>query len=108
MTYSPVLVRGRTCRTSEASLCRRNPRIDPLLDVRQNNFLVDVVEQIVEVPLVELQRLVGRASHVVEALAAAGLGRLVERAMQDKHGEGDQAKLLLQPLVGAHHLRDSV
>jgi hypothetical protein len=85
-----------------------NALIDPLLDVRQNDVLVDIVEQVVKVALVELERLVGRAGHLVKALATARLGGLVERAMPDKHGNGERPKLRLQPLVGAHHLRDGL
>jgi hypothetical protein len=83
-------------------------RIDPTLDVRQNDFFIDIVEQVVKVPLIEFQCLVGRASQVVKPLATTRLGGLVERAMQDEHRKGDQPKLLLQPLVGAHHLRDGL
>src|SRR5215831_13499937 len=39
--------------------------VDPGLDVRHDDFLVDVVQKIVVVALVELQRLVLRAGHVV-------------------------------------------
>jgi len=78
-----------------------------MLDVGHHDFLVEVIEQVVKVTRIELERLVGRAGHVVKVLAAARLGGLVERAVQDEHGQGDQRELLLQPLVGAYHHRDA-
>ena len=48
-------------------------------------FLADVVEQIVVVPFVELQRLILGAGVVVELLAAARFRRLVDGAVHDEH-----------------------
>jgi hypothetical protein len=42
--------------------------VNPAPDVRHDDFLVDVVEQIVSVPGVELQHLVGGTRRVVEEL----------------------------------------
>ena len=58
-----------------------------------------------EVSFVQLQRLVGRTSVVVEALAAAWLRRCVSRAMEDEHRQRHERKLLFEPLVGPNHLR---
>src|SRR5437867_7532200 len=60
------------------------------------------------VPLVELQRLVLRARCAEEVLAAAGLRGHVQGAVQNEYWERDQRKRLLQPLVGADHLRQGL
>src|SRR6266508_1494278 len=88
---------------SEASSGRRNAHIDPLPDVREDDFLVDIAEQVVKMPLIEFQCLVGRAGHVIKVLAAAGPGDLVICAVHDQHRQGDLREPLLQPLVAAQH-----
>ena len=88
-------------------LCLVNMRVDPLLNVGHHDFFVDIVEQIVVMALVELQRLVGCAGLVVEFLTSAGLGDLVLGAMEDEHGDRDPSKpAVLQSLVAAQHRRE--
>src|SRR6266567_2965447 len=53
-----------------SSLCGRNARSDPRIDVRNDDVLVEIVEQVVDVAVVQLQRLIGRSGGVVEELAA--------------------------------------
>src|SRR5260370_541303 len=86
------------------SSCRRKPRANPVENVAHDALLADVVERVVVVAVVELQRLVARAGRVEEELAAARLRGLVARAVDDQKQPLDERKLFLQPLVGAHHL----
>ena len=55
---------------SAAARRRRQPRLDPADDVGQHRLLAEVVQQVVVVALVELQRLVRPTRVVVEELAA--------------------------------------
>src|SRR5262245_53874490 len=68
---------------------RRQVRVDPGLDVRHDLLLADVGQQIMKVPLVQLQRLVLRAGLLVELPAAARLRHLVRGAVQDEERQGD-------------------
>lgn len=79
--------------------------IEPALDVGHHYFLVDVVEEVVKVTFVELERFVGRAGLFIKVLAAAWFGRFVKRTVQDEDRQGDKVKFLFEPLVGAHHHR---
>src|SRR3569623_384150 len=72
---------------------------NPAPDVGEDSLLADVVEHVVEVALIELQRFVGAAGMIEEELAAARLGRLVLGAMQDEHRHGDLAKRGFEPVV---------
>ena len=75
-------------------------RIEPLLDICDHDFFVDIVEKVVDVPLVQLQGLIGRPGLLVEVLAAARLGGLVGGAMEDEQGQSDLGELAPQPVVG--------
>src|SRR4029434_10855890 len=59
----------------------RQTLVDPAQFVCYQLLCPDVIEHIVIVPLIELQRLILRACLVVERLTAARLGHLVRRAM---------------------------
>src|SRR5215468_9551300 len=102
---APVTTATLSSSWSSTSGSAREVRVQPGLDVCHHLLLVEVVEQVVIVALVELEGLVLRARFLVKVLAAARLGGLVFRAMQDQHRQGDARELLLQPLVGANHLR---
>ena len=69
-------------------------------------FLADVVEQVVVVPLVELERLVLGSGGLVEELAAVADGGLVVGAVHDEHRQRDARELFPEPLVGANQRRD--
>src|SRR5579859_2297401 len=77
---------------------------EPLGDVGHHALLADVAQQVVEVAVVQPERLVRRAGLVEEELAAMRLRRPVGLAVQDQNGQGDLVELLLEALVGAHHL----
>ena len=62
---------------------RRQARLDPAEDVGEHGLLADVVEQVVEMPVVELQRLVRGAGLLEEILAPLADRRLVGGAVQD-------------------------
>ena len=94
--------RSSSTYTPGMRLCR-----EPLADVLHDRFLADVVERIVEVALVELQRLVRRPAFV-ELLAALGPRDRVLRAMDDEQWHCEQREVAFQPLVGAHHLGHSL
>ena len=71
----------------------RDDGTEPLRDVGHHPLLVEIVEQVVEVPVVQLQRLVLRAGSVVEQLAAASLARFVGGAVKDQQRQGDDAEM---------------
>jgi len=82
--------------------CHRGPmRLDPVGNVVQDFLLAEIVEEVVLVPLVELQRLVGRARVLVEVLDGPAHGGLVGGAVQDQQRQGDLAEGVVKPLVGA-------
>ena len=58
-----------------------------------------------DMPVVQLECLVGRSRVVVEELAAGGLRRLVGGAVQDEQGQRDLWKCRLESLVRANELR---
>src|SRR5256885_6780285 len=89
---SPARLYAGEATVDDGAAHGRNVRIDPGLDVVHHNLLVDVVQEVVEVPVVELQRLVARAGRLVEPLAAARLRRPVGRAVEDEHRQRDQRK----------------
>jgi hypothetical protein len=89
-----------------APVRRRDALVDPTYDVRHHGLLADVVEEVVVVLLVELQRFVLGADRVVEELAALAHRRLVVRAVHDQHRQRDEWELLAEPLIGAHQRRN--
>src|SRR5262252_7204652 len=92
---------------SGAALVRESSS-EPGLDVRHDLLLAEIVEQVVVVPVVELERLVLGAGLVVEALAAGRLRRLVRRAVKDQHREFEERELLPEAFVRAHHRGDGL
>src|SRR5215471_4682313 len=72
------------------------PSVDPRLDVRRDGLLADVIQEIVEVALVELQRLVLRTGQVVEALASRRPRCLVGGAVEDQDGQCEFREVLRQ------------
>ncbi len=69
------------------------------MDVLHDHALVDVIEEVVKIPLVELQRFVDGADPVVKVLAAGRLRILVEGAVQDQDWQSNRRKFLLESLV---------
>ena len=57
-------------------------RIEPAHDIRHDQILAVIVEQVMRMFLVQLQRLVGGARLVMEELTAGGLCDLVIGAME--------------------------
>src|SRR5262245_23937512 len=85
--HSAAPIRSSVCAVNAGScggfrLCR-DPLIKPVLNIGHDVLFPHVVEQIVIVPLVQLERLVRRTGSVVEILAALVTRRLLVRPVND-------------------------
>src|SRR5215471_17575964 len=65
-------------------LSSRQARVDPTENVRDDQFPVDVIQQVVKVAFVKFNRFVSRPGRVIEELAPAESGGLVGCAVQDQ------------------------
>src|SRR5258707_5986405 len=99
---------GTSAPTSRSGSHRAQPRVDPAFDVRHHHFLPDIVEQIVIIPLVELECLVGRTGGIEEKLAATWFRRLVRGAVENEQRQCDTRKFPLETVVRARHLSDGL
>ena len=85
---------------------RFDPRGDPADDVVEDLLFALIVEQVVVVALVKLERLVGRARLIEELLAALGSSGFVRCSMKNQDREGDPGKFTLEPLTSSGERRD--
>src|SRR6185436_18050187 len=83
----------------------REVAADPVADVGHDVLLAHVIEKVVVVVPVELERLVGRADFALKALASARAGHVVGGSVNDEDRQGDRGGAPGQPLVGARELR---
>ena len=67
-----------------SGLRRRQARVDPTQNVRDDQFLVDVIQQVVKVAFVKFNRFVSRPGGVIEELAPTESGGLVSCTVQDQ------------------------
>ena len=88
---------------------QRQSFVDPALDVGHDLLLADVVEQVVEVAFVELERLVG-SNRPARRRAGCREGLVALSAVPCRINTGSviSGELLLQPLVGADQLGDGL
>ena len=86
----------------------RHPSFDPTDDVGEHRLAAGVVEQVVIVPLVQLERLVLRCRRVEELLTPTRFRRLIGRAVQDQYGQRDQRELSRQTIIRARELCDGL
>jgi trehalose utilization protein len=70
-------------------------RLYPLHEVGHNDLSVEIAKQIVDVPIVKLQRLVERAGAVVEHPTAFWLRRLAGAAVKNKQRQRDEREFVL-------------
>src|SRR5262245_29226955 len=93
-TTGGMVVTSYRCFTTVLNAAsRRQVFVDPGRDVRQHALLADVIEQIVEVTLIELERLVFGSGRFVEELAALADRRIVHGPVHDQHRQRDERKL---------------
>src|SRR5271156_3902282 len=82
-----ILVTLLTCRglslNWSAQYCGK-AGIDPAFDILHDQFLIDVVEKVMETSFVKLQCFVGGTGRVVKMLAAAGSRVLVEGTVKNQ------------------------
>ncbi len=83
-----------------------DPLFDPGGDVSKHLFLADVVQEVVVMHLVDLQRLVAGAGMFVEELAAVTDGGPVLCPVKDQDGQGNASETVTQPLVDTGKSRD--
>ncbi|GEM_PF-4730128 len=80
----------------------RQTGINPRHHVVQYAFLAQIIEKIMEMPLVKFEGFVAGACRFVKKLAAAWHCRFVSSAMQNQHGKFYGRKLPLQMFIGTH------
>src|SRR5882762_1466958 len=86
------------------ALRRVQARVDPRGDVGHHRVITEVVEEVVKMPVIQLQGLVRRTGAVVEKLAPARFGGFVFCPMKNEQRQSDAHELLLEPLVRTNQL----